>query len=324
MPASPCAAPDAGRDSTRPGPAVTDDRATVARLLAQARVQGVDRLDATLLLGHMLGVSRAWLLAHDDAPVDAAAAGRYAGACAQRQGGVPLAYLVGEREFHGLSLRLTPDVLVPRPDTETLVDWAIEWLQGPLAALPHPVVADLGTGSGAIALAVARACPRAHVSAVDCSAAALAVARANGERLGLAVQWLQGDWFAPLAGRRFDLVLSNPPYIDGDDPHLAALHAEPRLALTPGVDGLAALRHLADAAPAHLVPGGVLMLEHGHLQGPAVRDLLARAGFEVMGTRQDLAGHERCTAGRLPGPTPDASGPLPYPDNMVNHATGEE
>jgi release factor glutamine methyltransferase len=324
MPACPSAAPDPSRDVATPQPPGTDARATVARLLAQARAQGLDRLDATLLLGHVLGVGRAWLLAHDDAPVEASAAGRFAGACAQRQAGVPLAYLVGEREFHGLSLRLTPDVLVPRPDTETLVDWAIEWLQGPLAALPHPAVADLGTGSGAIALAVGRACPRARVSAVDCSAAALAVARANGERLGIDVQWLQGDWFAPLAGRRFDLVLSNPPYIDADDPHLAALHAEPRLALTPGPDGLAALRQLADAAPAHLGPGGVLMLEHGHGQGPAVRALLARTGLEVLGTRRDLAGHERCTAGRLPGPTRDAGGPLAYPDGTVNHAMGEE
>jgi release factor glutamine methyltransferase len=324
MPACPSAAPDPSRDVATPQPPGTDARATVARLLAQARAQGLDRLDATLLLGQVLGVGRAWLLAHDDAPVETSAAGRFAGACAQRQAGVPLAYLVGEREFHGLSLRLTPDVLVPRPDTETLVDWAIEWLQGPLAALPHPAVADLGTGSGAIALAVGRACPRARVSAVDCSAAALAVARANGERLGIDVQWLQGDWFAPLAGRRFDLVLSNPPYIDADDPHLAALHAEPRLALTPGPDGLAALRQLADAAPAHLGPGGVLMLEHGHGQGPAVRALLARAGLEVLGTRRDLAGHERCTAGRLPGPTRDAGGPLAYPDGTVNHAMGEE
>lgn len=298
--------------------------ATVAALLVQARAQGLDRLDATLLLGHVLGVGRAWLLAHDDADVDATTAARFIGACTQRRDGVPLAYLVGEREFHGLSLRLTPDVLVPRPDTETLVDWAIEWLEGPMAALPHPAVADLGTGSGAIALAVAHACPRAHVCAVDCSAAALAVARANGTRLGLGVHWLQGDWFTPLAGQRFDLVLSNPPYIDADDPHLAALQAEPRLALTPGLDGLAALRHLAGTATAHLASDGVLMLEHGHLQGPAVRDLLVRAGLEVLGTRRDLAGHDRCTAGRRRGPTTDAGGPLAYPAGTVNHPMSEE
>ena len=297
---------------------------TVAALLSQARARGLDKLDAALLLGHVLGVGRTWLLAHDDAAVDAEAAARFVGACAQRREGVPLAYLVGEREFHGLNLRLTPDVLVPRPDTETLVDWAIEWLQGPMAALPHPEVADLGTGSGAIALAVAHAFPRARVSAVDCSAAALAVARANGTRLGLGVDWLQGDWFAPLAGRRFDLVLSNPPYIDADDPHLASLRAEPRHALTPGQDGLTALRHLCNAASAHLAAGGVLMLEHGHLQGPAVRDLLARAGLEVLGTRRDLAGHERCTAGRRAAPTPDAAGPLAYPDGPVDISKSEE
>jgi release factor glutamine methyltransferase len=286
---------------------------TVAALLTQARALGLERLDAMLLLGHRLGVGRAWLLAHDDAPVPEAPAAGFVADCAQRLRGVPLAYLVGEREFHGLALRVTPAVLVPRPDTETLVDWALEWLQGPGAGRPEPAVADLGTGSGAIALALARACPRARVCAVDCSAQALAVARDNGQRLGLAVEWLQGDWFEPLAGRRFDLILSNPPYIDADDPHLAALHAEPLQALSPGADGLAALRRIAAEAAAHLAPGGALLLEHGHAQGAAVRALIGQAGLLPLGTRRDLAGRERCTGGQAAIPTADGGQAFAYP-----------
>ncbi len=296
----------------------------VDALLAQARALGLERLDAALLLGHRLGVGRAWLLAHDDASVAPAVAAAYLADCARRRQGTPLAYLVGEREFHGLALRVTPDVLVPRPDTETLVDWALAWLAGPGSALSVPEVADLGTGSGAVALAVARACPRARVSAVDCSPAALEVARANGWRLGIEVTWHLGDWFAPLAGRRFDLVLSNPPYIDADDPHLADLHAEPRGALTPGPDGLAALRHLAATAAAHLRPGGALLLEHGHQQGPAVRDLLAAAGFEDVATRQDLGERERCTGGRWRGaPTADALQAMAYPAGLRGTAAAD-
>ncbi len=288
---------------------------TVAALLTQARALGLERLDATLLLGHRLGVGRAWLLAHDDAAVPEAQAAGFLADCAQRLRGVPVAYLVGEREFHGLALRVTPAVLVPRPDTETLVDWALEWLQGPLADRAAPAVLDLGTGSGAIALAVARTCPRARVCAVDRSAEALAVARDNGRRLGLAVEWLQGDWYAPLAGRRFDLIVSNPPYIDADDPHLTALHAEPLQALSPGPDGLSALRHLAAGAAAHLAPGGALLLEHGHTQGAAVRELVGHAGLLALGTRPDLAGRERCTGGRTTSPTGDGRQAFAYPSS---------
>jgi len=195
------------------------------------------------------------------------------------------------------------------------VDWALELLaQDDRAAGANSpgalaTVADLGTGSGAIALALKHAWPAAKVCAVERSPAALAVARANGQRLGLAVEWLQGDWFTPLAGRRFNLIVSNPPYIDGADAHLAALHAEPIEALTPGPDGLAALRVLARDAPNHLEPGGWLLLEHGHDQGAAVRSLLQAAGLEQVQTRRDLAGHERCTAGRLgPGSTAQTRG----------------
>jgi release factor glutamine methyltransferase len=264
--------------------------------LAAARVQGLDRLDAQLLLGDALARPRSWLLAHGEEVVDPASARRFAALCARRADGEPVAYLLGEKEFHGLRLRVDPSVLVPRPETETLVDWALELL----AAGPgRPSVADMGTGSGAIALALARACPSAHLCGVDLSAAALAVARANAEQFGLAVEWLQGDWWSALDGRRFDMVVANPPYIAGDDPHLAALRHEPRLALTPGGDGLAALRELVAGAPAHLRRGGWLLLEHGNDQAEAVRDLLHRHGFAVLPARRDLAGRPRCSAGRV-------------------------
>lgn len=288
---------------------------TVADLLAQARRAGVDRLDAQLLLGRLLQQPRAWLIAHDDHALDATQAEDFMAQLAERARGVPLAYLLGEREFHGLTLQVTPDVLVPRSDTEVLVDWALELLaqDDRAAGADSPgalaTVADLGTGSGAIALALKRAWPAAQVCAVERSPAALAVARANGQRLGLSVEWLQGDWFTPLVDRRFDLIVSNPPYIDGADAHLAALHAEPIAALTPGPDGLADLRVLTRGAPSHLQPGGWLLLEHGHDQGAAVRSLLQAAGLEQVQTRRDLAGHERCTAGRLgPGSTAQTRG----------------
>lgn len=271
--------------------------ATVAGLLAQARAAGVDRLDAFLLLSKLLDRPRTWLIAHDDMAVPASQSARFLQLAAERARGVPLAYLLGEREFHGLLLQVTPDVLVPRPDTEALVDWALEVLAD-LDGLTTPAVADLGTGSGAIALALKQAHGAAQVCAVERSPSALVVARANGERLGLRVEWLQGDWFRPLAGRRFDLIVSNPPYIDGADAHLAALHAEPLAALTPGPDGLADLRELARDAPHHLQPGGWLLLEHGHDQGAAVRALLQEAGLALVQTRRDLGGQERCTAGR--------------------------
>jgi release factor glutamine methyltransferase len=272
---------------------------TVANLLAWARRHDVERLDAQLLLAHRLGVGRAWLIAHADEAVDAARAALFRRDVAERLAGVPLAYLVGSREFHGLTLKVTPAVLVPRPDTEVLVDWALEWLAP--RGLPHPAaVLDLGTGSGAIALAIRHACPLASVTAVDASHPALQVARYNADSLGLTVEWLQGDWFTPVTGRRFDLIVSNPPYIDGDDPHLAALTAEPLQALSPGVDGMAAIARIIAAAGEYLVKGGALMLEHGYRQAGLVRDFLEQAGFDQVATRRDLAGQERCTGGRWP------------------------
>lgn len=262
---------------------------TVDEALALARQLAVERGDAQTLLSHLTGRDRAWLITHGDAPVDAEAALRRLAA------GEPLAHLTGQQPFHGLLLHVTPATLIPRPDTETVVDWALELLDG----LPgEPTVVDLGTGSGAIALAIKAACPRARVTAVDFSAEALVVARGNGERLGLAVEWLHGNWFQPLNGRRFDLVVSNPPYIAGDDPHLPALHHEPITALTPGGDGFADLCTLVDVAPQHLSPGGWLLLEHGWDQADAVARRLVTRGFSNESLRYDLAERPRASGGR--------------------------
>lgn len=272
---------------------------TVALALAAARAGGLDRLDAQWLLGHLLGRDSAWLLAHGDDLLPADKATTYADLCRRRVAGEPLAYLVGEVGFHGLTLRVTPDVLVPRPDTETLVDWALDLL--PTLGADRPRVLDLGTGSGAIALAVKHRHPVAAVTATDLSPAALAVAQGNAQALGQAMDWAQGAWWQALpADARFDLVLSNPPYIAGGDPHLPALHHEPMLALSPGGDGLDALRAIIAGAPPHLRPGGWLLLEHGWDQAPAVAALLLGAGFEAIAHRHDLGGHPRCTGGRRP------------------------
>ena len=271
----------------------------IAQALIHAHALGVDRLDAQLLLAHGLQQTRAWLIAHDNLPLDGPQQRAYLAALAQRQTGVPVAYLIGEQEFFGLRLAVTPDVLVPRPETEGLVEWALELLPG----APGPGVVDLGTGSGAIALALAlalalaRQVPHTAVVATDASAAALEVARGNAARHGLAVEFLHGDWWAPLAGRRFGLAVSNPPYVAGDDPHLHALAHEPRGALTPEDDGLSALRRIVDGAPEHLNPGAWLLLEHGHDQADAVRGLLRKRGFEQVSTRADLAGIPRCSGG---------------------------
>ena len=270
----------------------------VAEALVLAQAAGLARLDAQLLLAHHLHRPRVWLLAHDDAEVDAPAEAAFRDGVTRRAAGEPLAYLVGEREFHGLALQVSPAVLVPRPETELLVDWALELLQGDLAGHPAPAVADLGTGSGAIALAIRHRCPKARLIATDASTAALDVARANALRLGLDVEFTAGDWWAPLAGRRYDLAVSNPPYVAGDDPHLAALSHEPRSALTPEGDGLACLRQIVAGAPGHLHQGGWLLLEHGYDQAAAVQALLGERGFVDVETRADIAGHPRCTGGR--------------------------
>lgn len=268
---------------------------TIAQALAQARALGLDRLDAQLIVAARLERPRSWIIANDEAAIDEAQAAAIHAWFARRAAGEPFAYLVGEKEFHGLSLQVDARVLVPRPDTEVLVDWAIELLAGARA----PRVVDLGTGSGAIALAVKRACPHAAVLATDASADALTVARANAERLALDVALAQGSWWSAAADARFELVLSNPPYIAGQDSHLAALRHEPMLALTPGGDGLDALREIVRGAAAHMVPGAWLLLEHGYDQADAVQALLGAHGFADIATRRDLGGQPRCTGARL-------------------------
>lgn len=273
---------------------------TVQQALAQSQATGLPRLEAQMLL--LLALQRpphdrAWLLAHDSDSLSAAAQMRLAELQQRRLDGEPMAYLSGEHEFYGLTLRVDARVLDPRPDTETLVDWA-------LAQLPQQAglrAADLGTGSGAIALAIAQQRPDVQVSAVDASADALAVAQANGERLHLPVSWHLGDWFSPLAGQRFELLVSNPPYIAEADPHMASLRHEPRRALTSGEDGLDDLRRLVQDAPEHLQIGGWLLLEHGWDQAEAVRALLSARGFSSVQSRVDLAGIERCSGGQWPG-----------------------
>jgi release factor glutamine methyltransferase len=273
-------------------------------LVALARrlgpVSETPALDAELLLAHALGAGRAALAAHPERPLAAAELAALEALAARRQRGEPVAYLTGRREFWSLDLAVTPEVLVPRPETELVVEMALEAIAG----AARPAVLDLGTGSGAIALAIARERPDAAVTAVDESGEALAVAAGNAARLGLAnVRFLRGHWFGPVAGSRFDLVASNPPYLAAAEPALAALAHEPRAALVAGPTGLEALAGICAGAPAALRPGGALVVEHGATQGALVRALMARAGFADVATRRDLAGCERATQGRMP---PDA------------------
>ena len=270
---------------------------TVAGAERAAMAAGLPRAEAQYLLQALLGASRAWLIAHDTDPLDAAGHVRFQDWLARRLDGVPLAYLTGEKEFFGLMLRVTPDTLIPRPDTEVLVEWALERLTG----LAAPRVVDLGTGTGAIALSFKSRRPDADVQMVDASAGALDVAQHNARRHGLAVGAHLGSWYQPLAGQlAFDLILSNPPYVAGDDHHLAALRHEPRMALTPEGDGLDDLRELVAGAPDRLRPGGWLLLEHGYDQADAVADLLSARGFIDIQNRRDLGGQPRATGGRWP------------------------
>ena len=275
---------------------------TVRGALADARARGIALLDAELLLARVLATTRTALIAGDDRRLAPEEDDRWSSWLARRANGEPIAYLLGEKEFHGLVLEVNADVLVPRPETELVVDWAAELIDvaSPAAgASAIPAVVDLGTGSGAIALAIKRLRPAARVTATDASAAALAVARRNAKRIGLAVELVDGSWWAAVEARRFDIAVSNPPYVAAGDPHLAELRHEPVMALTPGGDGLDALRAIAAGATDHLFAGGWLIVEHGFDQGAAVRDLLAEAGLVAIETRCDLAGLERATAGRL-------------------------
>ena len=271
---------------------------TLRDALAQAQALGLERIDAQLLLLHILNradAGRAWLLAHDTDTLAPSEQARFAALCQRRAAGEPVAYLRGMKEFYGLTLQVDARVLDPRPDTETLVDWALQLL----APLPAPRVLDLGTGSGAIALALQHQRPDAQVSAVDASADALAVAQANAARLGLAVQFARGNWLRGVAGQ-FDVIASNPPYIAAADPHLAALRHEPLQALASGADGLDDIRSIVAQAPSHLLPGGWLLLEHGWEQAEAVQALLRSAGFAEVQSRKDLAGIARCSGAQWP------------------------
>lgn len=268
--------------------------------LAQARALGLDRTDAQVLLLHVLKRplhDRAWLIAHDTDALPAPACETFHNLCQRRRQGEPVAYLVGQREFHGLMLQVDARVLDPRPDTETLVDWALDCLQN----LPAPKVLDLGTGSGAIALAIQHRRPDAQVWALDASTDALDVARANALRLQLPVHFVQGHWLQSWSvnPERFDLIVSNPPYIRADDPHLAALTHEPLSALASGPDGLDDIRQIVAQAPMRLSPQGWLLLEHGWDQAADVAQLLQSHGYLNVQHRQDLQGIDRCTGGQI-------------------------
>lgn len=271
---------------------------TLQQALSTALSQGLARIDAQILLLHVLGRAghdRAWLITHDTDALPPALQAQFEALCQRRRAGVPVAYLTGRKAFYGLELQVDERVLDPRPDTETLVDWALEVL----AHQPAPRVVDLGTGSGAIALALQQQRPDALVLAVDASTDALIVAQANATHLGLPVHFHHGHWLQGLAGG-FDAIVSNPPYIAAADPHLTALTHEPLAALASGADGLDDLRSIIAQAPAHLAPGGWLLLEHGHDQADTVGALLHAAGLEQVQNRKDLAGIVRCSGGQKP------------------------
>ncbi len=273
---------------------------TVRQTLAVLQQGGLDRLDAQMLLLLALQRSphdRAWLVAHDGDALPADAAARLAVLVGRRQRGEPMAYLRGDQEFFGLQLQVDRRVLVPRPDTETLVNWALEKVDDANDAMR---VLDLGTGSGAIALAIASQRPTASVSATDASDDALAVARSNAQRLGLPVRFHAGSWLEAVPGQRFEVIVTNPPYIAEHDPHLAALTHEPLSALTAGADGFSDIRTIVADAPHALVSGGWLLIEHGFDQAEVVRGLLQAAGFEQVSSRTDLAAIERCSGGQWP------------------------
>jgi len=281
------------------GPSSRGDELSISQALASAATRGVDRLDAQWMLAKLFGQPRSWLIAHGDALLSDDQRLQYVHWLGRRAAGEPLAYLFGEKEFHGLQLRVGPQVLIPRPDTETLVDWGLELLCGDLSDIDEPLVIDLGTGSGAIALAIKHRCAAVAMTAADVSGPALELARANASALGISVELVQGDWWAAVPGRRFDLCLANPPYIAPDDEHLLRLQYEPQSALVSGSNGLSDLYQIIDGATDHLTAGGWLILEHGHSQAPEVRMRLTGAGFVDVQTRLDLSGLERCTGGRL-------------------------
>lgn len=258
------------------------------------------RLEVQMLLQHVFKVTRSWLIAHDTDTLDEDGVQEFHRLVDRRQAGEPIAYLVGHREFMGHAFQVEPGVLIPRPETELLVETAIAVLA--TCASDQPRVLDLGTGSGAIAISIALARPDVVVVATDISDAALKVARRNAQALSARVTFIQGSWFDPLSGQApFDLIVSNPPYIHKNDPHLQQgdLRFEPGTALSDGSNGLEALAHIAANAPGWLKPGGALWMEHGFDQAAAVRGLLSDAGFKQVNSHTDLAGIERISGGNL-------------------------
>jgi release factor glutamine methyltransferase len=279
-----------------PGTAALDSLTVGEALIAE----GIERAEAGYLLRAATGMSLAQLIAHPERRLDAARARRFLDLARRRREGEPVAYLTGRREFYGLDFEVTPAVLIPRAETELVVDTALRCLpEGKRAR-----VLDLGTGSGAIGLAIAVLRPEVDLVAVDAAEEALAVARRNCERLVAdrgRVRLLKGDWFGSLAQERFDLIVANPPYVAHDDPHLEQgdLRFEPREALTAGPDGLVSIRHIIEHSPRHLSPGGWLLLEHGYDQADACRALLDQAGFSELVEEADLAGQPRVCGGKL-------------------------
>ncbi|MBI5907313.1 MAG: peptide chain release factor N(5)-glutamine methyltransferase, partial [Burkholderiales bacterium] len=257
------------------------------------------RLDARLLLQYATGCTHADLLARPETPVIGPAGEQFLAWVARRAAGEPLAYITGSKAFFGLDLQVDARVLVPRPDTETLVEWALQCL-AEADMPPSARVLDLGTGSGAVALALKKSLPALEVTAVEASVDALAVARANAQQHHLPVDFIHGNWFVNVS-RHFHLIVSNPPYVADADPHLAALTHEPLQALAAGPDGLDDIRQIIEQAPAHLHPQGWLLLEHGYDQAQAVRGLLVQNGFTEVQSRADLSGIARCSGGRWPG-----------------------
>lgn len=267
---------------------------------AAARLPGDEaRLEAELLLAHALERPRSWFYAHSGDVLDGSQARAFDALLRRREGGEPVAQITGHRGFWSLELAVSADTLIPRPETELLVELALERL--PPAEMGQ--VLDLGTGTGAIALAIASERPLVDVSAVDVSDAALAVARANADEAGLPLRLLQGSWFEPVAGDVYRMIVSNPPYIAENDPHLGQgdLRFEPRSALASGADGLDAIRLIVAGAPTHLLPGGWLLVEHGNEQGAAVRGLFQTEGFAQVATARDLERRERVTRGQWLG-----------------------
>lgn len=268
---------------------------TVSSVLA---LSGLVPFEAKILLAHVLGCDRAWLAAHGDAQLTGEQAKAFEALARRRRDGEPVAYLTGRREFFGLDLEITPDVLIPRPETELLVEQALLWI----AADAPARVLDLGCGSGAVALAIAHQRPLVRVLGADVAPAAVKLARRNATRLAIEnVEFVVADWFDGVPRERFEVIVANPPYVAEADPHLEAgdLRFEPLAALTPGHDALAAIRTIIGAAPEHLAAHGALALEHGHDQSPPVQALLSSAGFVEVRSLRDLAGILRVTSGRM-------------------------